>query len=133
MTTVTWTKTNRTVVSSSTNTAGSTTRGTVDLRTAGGGRLTGKITNGGTGPTLPCEMRVLVAHTTGTTPTAASEGTDWKTIATFVASTTANAVAPFSLIVDPGVMHLEVEFTGNTGQSVTVEAFLSEITSLTGA
>lgn len=133
MTTVTWNKTPRTIVASASNSAGGTTRGTVDLRTAGGGRLTGKISNGATGPTLPCEMRILVAHNSGATPAAASEGADWKTIAVFVGSVTANAVRPFSLQVDPGVMHLEVEFTGNTGQAVTVEAFLSEITSMVGA
>jgi hypothetical protein len=30
-------------------------------------------------------------------------------------------------------MHLEVEFTGNTEQAVTVEAYLSEITNATTA
>ena len=34
-----------------------------------------------------------------------------------------------SITIDPGVMHLEVEVTGNTGQAVTCEAFLSEISS----
>ncbi|MBK6403271.1 MAG: hypothetical protein IPF74_15835 [Rhodocyclaceae bacterium] len=47
------------------------------------------------------------------------------------AGTTANAVTEQSLEIGPGVMHLEVEFTGNTGQAVTVEAYCSEITAAT--
>lgn len=133
MTTTTLTKTARTVVSSASNSAGSTTRGTVDLRTALGGLLTMKITNGGTGPTVQCEGRVLVAHNAGSTPTAASAGSDWKTIWVFGGGTTASAVTEQSMEIGPGVMHLEVEFTGNTGQAVTVEAYLSEVTSANNA
>lgn len=125
------TKTVTTVVSSAANTAGSTTRGTVDLRTALGGLVTFKMTNGGTGPTAQCTAAVLVAHNTGTTPTAASEGSDWKTVAgPFGGGTTANAVTPLSYTFGPEVMHLEVEFTGNTGQSVTVEAVISVFASI---
>lgn len=128
MTTTTLTKTARTLVASASNTAGSTTRGTLDMRTTQGGLLTLKITNGGTAPTLQCEGRVLVAHNAGTTPTAASAGTDWKTLWKFGGGVTASAITERSFDVGPGVMHLEVEFTGNTGQAVTVEAYLSEIT-----
>ncbi len=87
-----------------------------------------KITNGATGPTVQCEGRVLVAHNAGATPTAASAGTDWKTLWTFGGGTTNSAITEQSMEISPGAMHLEVEFTGNTGQAVTVEAFASEIT-----
>lgn len=127
MSTTTLTKAARTLVASASNAAGATTRGTRDLRTSQGGLLTGKITNGATGPSAQCEMRVLVAHNDGTTPTAASAGADWKTVARFGGGTTANAVTEFSYVVDPGIQHIEVEFTGNTGQAVTVEAAMSEI------
>lgn len=128
MTTTTLTKTARTLVASASNTAGGTTRGTLDMRTTQGGLLTLKITNGGTAPTLQCEGRVLIAHNAGATPTAASAGTDWKTLWKFGGGVTASAITERSYDVGPGVMHLEVEFTGNTGQAVTVEAYLSEIT-----
>ncbi len=98
------------------------------MRTALGGILTMKITNGGTGPTVQCVGRVLVAHNAGATPAAASAGADWKTIWAFGGGTANSAVTEQSYEVGPGVMHLEVEFTGNTGQAVTVEAFLSEVT-----
>lgn len=128
----TLTKNARTLVAAGTsNGAGSTTRGTVDLRTAIGGTLTMKITNGATGPTAQCEGRVLIAHNSGITPTAASAGADWKTLWSFGGGTANNAVTEQHMFVDSGPMHLEVEFTGNTGQAVTVEAFMSEITNAT--
>lgn len=131
MTTTTLTKTPRTLIAAATsNAAGSTTRGTADLRTAQGGMLTVKIANGATGPTVPATVNILIAHDAGATPTAAAAGADWKTIWSFSASTGNNVVTempPYEF--GPGVMHLEVEVTGNTGQAVTCEAYLSEITS----
>jgi|SRR6185312_8613677 len=123
------TKTARTIVASASNAAGSQTRGTLDLEAAYGGFLTLKITNGGTGPTTQCEGRVLVAHN-ATVPTAGSAGTNWKTIYTIGGGTTASAVTEMSMPIDPSIMALEVEFTGNIGQAVTVEAYLSELTSV---
>lgn len=124
-------KTPRTLVTAATsNAAAATTRGAVDLRTAMGGILTYKITNGATGPTVQCSANVLVAHNVGATPALASAGTDWKTISSVGGGTTANAISEWSYEVGPGVMHLEVEFKGNTGQAVVVEAYFSELTSV---
>jgi hypothetical protein len=135
MATATMTKTPRTLVAAATsNAAGATTRGTVDLRTAlPGSFLTYKITNGATGPTVQCEARILVAHDSGTTPTAASAGTVWKTVYVVGGGTENDAINEWDFEVPAGVMHLEVEFTGNTGQAVTVEAYLSEATSSVSA
>lgn len=134
MTTATPTKSVATLVAAATsNGAGSTTRGTVDLRTIFGGQLTIKITNGGTGPTVGCTVNVLIAHNTGSTPTAASAGTDWKTHQSFQAPTTNSAVTEWSIPIPQAAMHAEVEFTGNTGQAVTVEAFMSQLASVSAA
>lgn len=134
MTTTTLTKTPRTLIAAGTsNAAGAQTRGTADLRTAQGGMLTIKITNGATGPTVPATVNILIAHDAGATPTAAAAGADWKTIWSFAASAGNSVVTEQSITIDPGVMHLEVEVTGNTGQAVTCEAFLSEITSAVNA
>lgn len=134
MTTATATKAARTLIAGATsNAAGATTRGTVDLRTAFGGLLTVKLTNGGTGPTLQAEARVLVAHNTGSTPTAAGAGADWKTIYVVGNGTSASTVGEWSIPIDQSVMHCEVEITGNTGQAVTCEAFLSELSSIANA
>lgn len=125
------TKTARTLVASASNTANSTTRGTLLLTSAQGpSRLTCKITNGATGPTTQCTVRVLIAHNTSL-PTAAAAGTDWKTLYAPVGPGNANnAVLEVAYPIGAEVMCLEVEFTGNTGQSVTVEAYLSEYTSV---
>lgn len=133
MATITLNKTARTIVASTSNAAGSTTRGTLDLRTAQGGVLTMKITNGATGPTVAATATVSIAHNAGATPTAGAEGSDWKRLYQFAGTTTANDVQQWSIDIPPGVMHLQVEFSGNTGQAVTVEAFLSEITSAASA
>lgn len=114
-----------TIVTSSTNTAGSTTRGTIDCRELDGGIITMKVTNGATGPTVACSARVLIAHNTGATPTAASAGSDWKTVFNRVTSTGNSVVTEYSWLFGPEITHAEVEFTGNTAQSVTVEAFAS--------
>lgn len=130
----TLTKTARTLVAAATsNAAGATTRGTVDLRTAYGGFLTAKITNGATGPTIQCSCNLLVAHNAGATPTAASAGADWKTVWSFGGGITLDAVTEQTWDVPAGVMHLEVEFSGNTGQAVTVEAYFSEVTNAVSA
>jgi len=130
MTTVTATKTARTLVAAATsNAAGATTRGRLDLTTALGCLLTVKMTNGGTGPTIACTCNILVAHN-ATQPAAGSKGTDWKTIQSVGNGVTASAENEWSFVIDQSVMQLEVEFTGNTGQAVTVEAYASELTSL---
>jgi hypothetical protein len=118
------TSTQTAVVTSATNTAGSTARGRLDCSGADGGHVTFRITNGGTGPTVQCEARVLVSHASAL-PTAAAEGTadnDWKQVFALGGGTTASASTRGRFVFGPEVRHLEVEFTGNTGQSVTVEA-----------
>ena len=121
------TKTDTTIVASVSNAAGATTRGTIDLSAVYGGIVTMKITNGATGPTAQCEGRVLISHA-DTLPTAGSAGADWKTIRRFGGGVTSNAITEQSFQFGPEVRHLEVEFTGNTGQAVTVEAVASTYT-----
>lgn len=127
MSTTTITKNARTVVASVTKAAATVTRGTLDLQTALGGLLTMKITNGVTAPTVQCEGRVLVSHN-ATMPAAASAGADWKTVWRFGGGTTNSAITEQSWEFGPGVMSLEVEFSAHTGNDITVEAYLSEVT-----
>jgi len=116
--------TGQVLVSSAANTAGSTTRGRLDVSGADGGMIRWRMTNGGTGPTLQCEARVLVARKQSSMPAAASEGTgddDWKQIYAQGGGTTASASTRGSYRFGPEIAYIEIEFTGNTGQSVTVE------------
>lgn len=121
------TKNDTTIIASASNAAGATTRGTIDLSAVYGGIVTMKITNGATGPTAQCEGRVLISHA-DTLPAAASAGADWKTIWRFGGGTTNSAITEQSFQFGPEVRHLEVEFTGNTAQAVTVEAIASTYT-----
>jgi hypothetical protein len=124
------TKTARTVVATGAAIlAGTTERGRLDLTAAYGGTLTFKMTNAPTGPTVQCTANVLIAHN-ATQPAAGSRGSDWKTVFSVGNGTSANAVGEWSYKVPPEVMQLEIEFTGHTGQSVAVEAYFSELTSL---
>lgn len=118
------TKSKATIVASASNAAGATTRGTLNVNDKYGGIVTMKITNGGTGPTVQCEGRVMVSHE-DTLPTAGAAGADWKTIWRFGGGTTNSAVTEQSYMFGPEVRHIQIEFTGNTGQAVTVEAVAS--------
>ncbi|PTR17492.1 hypothetical protein C8R31_101656 [Nitrosospira sp. Nsp2] len=124
------TKTAVTVVSSQTRTAGgAAVRGRADLADAYGAFLTIKITNGATGPAAQCVCKIMVAHNAAL-PAAAAEGADWKVIAQYGGGLTANAITEVGIPIDIAVMHLQVDFDDNTSQNVTVEAFLSEVTTV---
>lgn len=118
------------IAAATSNGVGATTRGTVDLRSVYGGLLTVKITNGATGPTTQAQANVLMAHNSGATPPAASAGADWKTLASWGNGVTNNSIGEWSMVIDQAICHLEVEITGNTGQAVTCEAFITELAGL---
>jgi len=125
------TKTPATLIAAATsNGVGSTTRQVIDLRSMYGGILTVKITNGATGPTIQAVANVLIAHNSGSTPAAGSAGSDWKTVASWGGGTASNAVSEWSMVIDPAICHLEIEITGNTGQAVTCEAFITQLEGL---
>lgn len=112
------------LVSSASNAAGSTTRGRLDCSAADGGMIRWRITNGGTGPTAQCEARVLVARKGSAMPSAASEGTgddDWKIVYVQGGGTASSAVTRGAYRFGPEAAYIEIEFSGNTGQAVTVE------------
>jgi hypothetical protein len=116
--------TGQVLVSSQSNAAGATTRGRLDVSAADGGMIRWRITNGATGPTSPCEARVMVARKQTTMPAAGAEGTGddaWKQIYVQGSSNLANASVRGSFRFGPEVAYIQIEFTGNTGQAVTVE------------
>jgi len=116
--------TGQVLVSSTANTAGSTTRGRLDVSAADGGMIRWRMTNGGTGPTLQCEARIMIARKQGSMPSAAAEGTGddgWKQVYAQGGGVTASASTRGSYRFGPEVAYVQIEFTGNTGQSVTVE------------
>ena len=78
------------------------------------------MTNGSTGPTAPCVARLEVSHDSST----------WKTFFRATAQLGNSAVTEWAVEIPPSVMYLRSVFSGNTGQAVTVEALVSELTSL---
>jgi hypothetical protein len=116
--------TGQVLVSSAANTAGSTTRGRLDVSAADGGMIRWRITNGVIGPTIQCTAKVLIARKQGSMPAAAAESTgddNWKQVYEVGNGTASSASTRGSYRFGPEVAYLEIEFTGNTGQSVTVE------------
>lgn len=130
-TTSTLTKTVQTVIAASSSNAagaGNYTRGTVDLRTAMGGILTIKLYNVGA-MAAQAEARILIAHNTGATPTAASAGADWKTVYVVGNGLASGTTGEWNYNIPSSAMHLEVEINGNTTSSVTCEAYVSRLDS----
>jgi hypothetical protein len=118
---MTATKTLRTLQSSASNAAGATTTGTaLDLRTAFGGLLIAVVTNGATGPTVAADLVVEVS----------GDNSVWHEYARLTSNTGNNVVTLFRVPIPEAVMYVRTKFTGNTGQAVTVEAYLHELTSV---
>ena len=112
------------LVSSTSSAAGGTTRGRLDCTNADGGMIRWRMTNDATGPTAQCEARILVARKQASMPAAGAEGTgddDWKQVYVMGGGTTASISTRGTYSFGPDVAYVEIEFTGNTGQSVTVE------------
>ncbi len=134
MTTTTLTKAVRTLIAVATsNAGGATTLGApVDLRTALGGLLTIKTYNTGA-LGAQAVVSIVAAHNAGATPTASVAGADWKTLYQVGTGLVSGTVNEWSYRVPESVMHVNVVITGNTTNAVTVEAFMSEVSTAASA
>lgn len=109
-------KTAQTVQASASNTAGSTTTSSAfDINYGVSGVAT--IANGGTGPTVACDFIVELSSDGGTT------WYEWTRQTAGTASSTTYRF-PFALGIGAGgdFGKYRVKFTGNTAQTVTVQA-----------
>jgi len=114
-------KTSRILLASVSNGAGATVNATeLDLSTKYGALVCARITNGATGPTIGCDFVVYTGDVTG----------DKREFSRQTAPVTNNAVTDFSVEIPPSAMFVNVTFTGNTGQDVTVECHAQELTAL---
>ena len=115
------TKTSRTILASTSNTAGSSTNGTeLDISTKYGALVFCKITNGATGPTVGCDFVVYLGEASGTK----------REFSRQTAGVANNGVTEFCVQVPPPGMFINVTFTGNTAQAVTVECYAQELTTI---
>ena len=120
-------KTVQSIVASASNAAAATTRGAIDVRDKDGGIITIKMTNGATAPTVAATATIMIAHDTGTTPATGEAGATWKTLTSFDGPGGDSEIAEHSYQFGPEVMHIQVEFSDNTVEAVTVEAIASTV------
>lgn len=110
------------------NAAGAVTRATITLDVNnGGGFITGKITNGATGPTAQATFKVS-RSLAATLPAAGAIGAVWGLVAQYGGGVTASDVREWTVPFGPGEIHLQVEIANNTGFAVTGRALLSQFT-----
>jgi hypothetical protein len=122
---VSLTKASQSPQASATNTAGSTTTSSA-LAVNYGVSGVAKVTNGGTGPTVGCDFVLEVSNDGGTT---------WFEWSRQTAGVTASTSYTFAFGLGAGGLggdfgHYRTKFTGNTAQSVTVQADAETTTAL---
>ncbi len=123
------TKTSRTLIGAGTVVVSAgAQRAAIDLNNTDGGFLTVKMVNGSVAPTAPCVCNIHVSHSVSL-PATGPAGIAWKTVTSILGPAAADGIVESGWLVDQSIMCLQVEFRGATGQSTTVEASLSELTS----
>lgn len=115
-------KTVTTPLAATANTSGSTTNSsTIDNSVGYGGIAYGAMTNGGTAPTTVATANLQETPDNGST---------WVTIDTCSANWAASTSTPFRFTFDLGDYKMRVQFTGNTGQSVTCSCYAVVVTGI---
>jgi hypothetical protein len=103
--------------------AGNTTSSAVDLSTGYGAQLDIKLTNGSTGPTVAAQVQIQVANDTSGTLYVNYGGA-------LVAGTANNGTYSWSIDLPIGVNRVQLVGGSNTGQNVTVDADISNVTGI---
>jgi len=118
------TKTDNVIWSGQSLTAGGgpTTSSAIDLTDGYGAELGIKITNGSTGPTTAAQIQIQ----------SSLDNTEWYNVGTPLIGGVANSeVVSWGMIsIDPATQFIRLVATHPTGQNVTVEADLSELSAL---
>jgi hypothetical protein len=115
------TKTAITIQAATANAAsGSTTSAPWNLATALGGVIQARISNGGSAPTLGCDLLVQIS----------TDGVIWRDFSRQSAGNSAGTTYDFVVELPAPILQARVVFSGNTGQAVTVEALGHELTAI---
>jgi hypothetical protein len=99
---------------------GSQISSTLNLTAAYGALLIVNMTNGGTAPAVACTATINIGP----------DGSSWYQFAQATAGTTASTAYPLVFEIPPQAMYVQVVFSGNTGQPVTVGASAQTLTGL---
>lgn len=101
--------------------AADTTATAVVLDDGYGAGLCVKITNGGTAPTIPAQVQIQVSQ----------DNSEWYNYGgAMVGNTTNSGIESWSVDIPIGFEYLRLVGGSNTGQNVTVDADISEVTAL---
>ena len=101
--------------------AGDTTSTAVDLSTGYGAQLHVKLTNGATGPTVAAQVQVQFS---------ADDTEYYNNGGPLVGNTDNNGVESWTIPVPIGVEYVELVAGSNTGQNVTADADISNVTAV---
>ena len=106
--------------------AGDTSGSWIDLSAGYGAQIDIKLTNGATGPTVAAQVQVQVAadYNAGAPTLATNFG------GALVGLTSNNGVAQFSVEIPLGAAAVRLVAGSNTGQNVTVDADISNVTAI---
>lgn len=101
--------------------AGDDTGTAVVLDDGYGAQISLKLTNGGTGPTVPAQIQIQVSQ----------DNSEWYDFGGPLVGTTTNSdVTSWSVEVPIGVEYIRTVQGSNTGQDVTCDIDLSEVTAV---
>lgn len=117
------TKSRTSIWSSQTLIAGAAevTSSTLDLADGYGAQLNLRLTNGTTAPTLPAQVQIEVS----------ADQSEWFRFGGPMLGSTANGgTSSWSVEMPIGVKYLRLTAGGNTGQNVTADADIIEVTAL---
>lgn len=113
------TKTDTSIWAASSQSAGATTTASaVNLTDGYGAEIVGSITNGGTGPTTPAYVALEES----------SDNSQWIEVERITAGVANSAVQPFKFVLGPACRYARLVSSGNTGQAVTLNARIAELT-----
>lgn len=106
--------------------AGNTTSTWLDLSTMFEGEVNIRLTNGGTGPTVPAQVQVQIANNYN----AGSPSLPTNFGGALQGTTVNSDITYFSFVIPMGVAALRLIAGSNTGQAVTVDADISAVNSI---
>ena len=92
-----------------------------DLDTSFGAQLGIKLTNGATGPTVAAQVQIQVSQ---------DDSKFYNFGGALVGSVANSAVSSWSIEIPIGVEHIQLVSGSNTGQNVTVDADISQVTAI---
>jgi hypothetical protein len=103
--------------------AGNTTSSAVNINTSFECQVNIKLTNGGTGPTVPAQVQIQVANDTTPTLLVNYGGA-------LVGTSVNSDISYFSVTLPIGLQQMKLVAGSNTGQAVTVDADISCVTGI---